>query len=57
MSNRYTAHQVIKLIREELNALTADGVEWDSSTLHDLVEWLDLNTKYVIEDDGEEDAK
>ena len=54
MSNKYTAYEVVLLIRDELARLTEDDVEWDSSTLPDLVEWLDLNTRYVIEDDGED---
>jgi len=54
MSNKYTAYEVILLIRDELARLTEDDVEWDANTLPDLVEWLDLNTRYVIEDDGED---
>jgi hypothetical protein len=57
MSNKYTAYQVVKLIREELNTITSNGDEWKKKDLVDIVEWLDLNTRYVIEDDGEEDAE
>jgi len=56
MSNRYTAQQAVKLIREELDALTAEGVEWDVETLPNLVEWLDLTLSMVI-DEEEEGAK
>lgn len=55
MSNKYTAHQTIKIIREELNALAAKRHEWDENTLANLVEWLDLTASYVLEDDDEEE--